>query len=390
MTLLIALLLGPLFFLTSCFAIELLVGLRPLHGKVHPQVLDAKAVVVVPAHDEEAIIGETLAALNRAAEGCARILVVADNCTDKTAQLARELGVTVVERSDLERRGKGFALDAARSHLKPNPPEVVVILDADCWTDADSLEQLIQTCALTQRPCQAVNLQSPVPKGSPAVQLSTFAFYVKNLVRQRALQRLAKRIHLLGTGMAFPWPLFERAELATDNIVEDLDMGIKLAAAGHAPILVESAAVWSPPETEKNTLAQRRRWEGGFLGTAWQAAPRLLGRSIMAGDIRDIWAALDLFIPPLALLVLLDIAAAAIAAVLTLLTHAALWPVWFLASSLLLAGGALGVVWVLGGRKFVTLGALARIPAYLLWKLPLYLGFARRGTPDDWIRTRTG
>lgn len=389
MTLLIAIVLGPLFFLTSCFAIELLVGLRPLRREVHPQVLNTKAVIVVPAHDEEAIIGETLKALDRAAEGSAGILVIADNCTDETAQRAREMGVMVVERTDVEQRGKGFALDAARNHLRSDPPEVVVILDADCWTDAISLEQLIRACAATHRPCQAVNLQSPAPKGSPAVQLSTFAFYVKNLVRQRALQRLADRIHLLGTGMAFPWPLFERAELATDNIVEDLDMGIRLAAQGHAPILVEAAAVWSPPETEKNTLAQRRRWEGGFLGTAWQAAPRLLGRSIMTGNIGGIWAALDLFIPPLALLVLLDIGAAAIAAVLSLFTNAALWPVWFLATSLLLAGGALSAVWASGGRKFVTLGALARIPAYVLWKLPLYLGFARRGTPDDWIRTRT-
>ena len=46
------------------------------------------------------------------------------------------------------------------------------------------------------------------------VQLSSFAFLVKNLVRQRGLQRIAGKVHLTGTGMALPWRLFDQADLA--------------------------------------------------------------------------------------------------------------------------------------------------------------------------------
>jgi hypothetical protein len=92
----------------------------------------------------------------------------------------------------------------------------------------------------------------------------------------------------------------------------------------------------------------------------------------------------------MAMLVLLDVAAIAVAAILSWLSDATIWPVALLAASLMAGGFALSVVWTLGGRRFVTIGALVRIPAYILWKLPLYLGFVRRGTPEDWIRTRAG
>ena len=387
MSLLATLVLAPFTLLTFCFAVELFVGLRPIR-RINPTDAPETAVVLVPAHDEEKMIGDTLPALIAAAADRARILVIADNCTDQTAAAVRALGVEAIERVDPTRRGKGFALDFARIHLRQSPPDVVLVLDADCHLDAGSLEILVAACAASKRPCQAVNLQLPGPAASPAVQLSTFAFFIKNVVRQRALQRLAGRAHLLGTGMALPWPAFERASLATDNIAEDLEMGIELAEAGLRPLFVEEASVWSVPETESNTLTQRRRWEGGFLKNALGAAPRVFQRALAAGDVRGLWAAINLLIPPLALLVLLDLAALILGILLAALAGASRWPITLLAVSLMASCAGLALAWSTGGRQFVTLGTLARIPAYILWKLPMYLGFVRRGAPKEWIRTR--
>ena len=389
MTWLLALILAPLSLLTLFLAVELFVGLRPIRHRAIPIKDGATAVIVVPAHDEAEIIAVSLAALKAAADD-ARILVVADNCTDRTAETARRLGFEVIERFDAERRGKGFALDFARAHIRGVKPDVVVILDADCASDARSIANLIARCALTGRPCQAVNLQYPNVGGSPAVQLSTFAFFIKNVIRQRALQRLAGRTHLLGTGMALPWPIFDGARLATDNIVEDLQLGIELAAAGHGPLFVEEASVWSNAETEKSTLAQRRRWEGGFLQSALSAAPEAFRRSLGEGDLRGLWAAINLLIPPLALLVLLDVAALVLALAFAWFGSADKWPPVVLGGSLLLACIGLALAWDAGGRRFVTLSAIARIPLYVLWKLPMYVGLARGGAPKDWIRTRGG
>ena len=387
MTILIAVLLAPLSLLTFCFVLEILVGVRPLRNEAAIGSVSASTVVIVPAHDEEAILAARLSSLQNAVEGQARILVVADNCTDATASIARRLGVEVIERFDPERRGKGFALDFARNHLAAQPPDIVLIVDADCVTDAHSIGLLVDRCAASGSPCQATYIQQPGNDSSPAVQVSTFAFFIKNVVRQRALQRLAKRAHLVGSGMAFPWAVFSRAELATSNIVEDLKLGQELADAGHAPLFVEQATVWSAAETERNTLSQRRRWEGGYLQNAVCVAPSFLVKAAIRGDERGLWAAINLMIPPISLLMFLDLVALALAGLAWWLAGAGAWPGLILAATVLLAGAALALAWLAGGSKFVTIGGLARVPFYLLWKLPLYLGFARGGVPKEWLRT---
>ena len=307
---------------------------------------------------------------------------------NSTAAIARSLGVDVIERNDPARCGKGFALDFARKHLEAHPPDVVLVIDADCVTDGESVSSLIASCAATGLPCQATNIQLPAPDSSPAVQLSTFAFFIKNVIRQRALQRIAGRAQLLGTGMAFPWPIFARAELATGHIVEDLKLGQELAAIGHPPQLVEEATIWSDAETDANTLSQRRRWEGGFLQNAIRVAPGILLRSLAQADARGMWAAISLMIPPVALLVLLDLVLLGVGGAATWLSGASPWPLLILAGMLAFAGLALALVWRTGGSRFVSWQGLARVPLYLAWKLPLYLGFASRGAPKQWTRTR--
>ncbi|HJP68097.1 MAG TPA: glycosyltransferase family 2 protein, partial [Sphingomicrobium sp.] len=366
---------------------EVFVGLRPL-VKAIPRMGDLpSAVVIVPAHDEEAIIEATIERLTSAAAGYARVLVVADNCTDQTAQIARAAGAEVIERSDAARRGKGFALDFARRHLGANPPELVLIIDADCAIDGKSIECLVRSCAATGRPCQATNLQQAASDASPAVQLSTFAFFIKNVIRQRALQRLAGKVHLLGTGMAFPWPIFVSADLATSNIVEDLKLGQELAISGHAPVLIEQAEVWSRAETDANTISQRRRWEGGFLQNAVRVAPRIFGKALISGSSRLLWGAIDLMIPPFALLILLDFVLLLAGAAFVWLGLSQSWPLYWLCTALLLAMVALALAWILGGSRFVSLRSLVRAPLYVAWKLPMYVGLARRGAPSEWLRT---
>ena len=388
MTLLLALLLAPLSLLTLCFAVELFAGLRALPEPVHGPTPDGiRAVIVVPAHNEELILAERLSLLRDTAEGQARILVVADNCSDSTAEIARHIGVDVVERENAALRGKGFALDFARRELERDAPDVVLIIDADCVTDRQSIARLISSCAATGEPCQATNVQIPAASGSPTVKLSTFAFFVKNVIRQRALQRLTGRVHLLGTGIALPWKAFAGAQLATADIVEDLKLGQELASAGHPPRFVEGATIWSNAETERNTLSQRQRWEGGFLRNAGSSGPAMLGRSLRSGDAGSLWAAVNIMIPPFALLLLVDLLGLglAIGAVSWIGGH--WWPVLLLATIVLLAGAGLICAWAVGGHRFVSLADLARAPLYLAWKAPVYLGFLRHGAPKDWKRT---
>src|SRR3954452_870989 len=108
---------------------------------------------------------------------------------------------------------------------------------------------------------------------------------------------------MTGTRMALPWRFFYVVNLGGDNIVEDLALGLELADQRMPPLLVEGATVWSPAASESGTLVQRRRWEGGYLATSMRQAPRAIARSLARCDLRGLAAALDLSVPPLALLI---------------------------------------------------------------------------------------
>jgi cellulose synthase/poly-beta-1,6-N-acetylglucosamine synthase-like glycosyltransferase len=385
LTILVAAILAPVVIVTGFFALEVIAGLFPL-GSQSASAANARTVIVIAAHDEQPVIGATVAALRSVAGKQFAILVVADNCADETAEAAGEAGAEVVIREDPEHRGKGFALAAAREHLQADPPDVVIVLDADCRLDASSAGTLAASAMTSKRPCQAVNLLEPDLGGPPLVQISTFAFLIKNLIRQRGLQRLAGTAHLTGTGMALPWHIFSAVDLGGSNIVEDLALGLQLAEGEAPPVLVEGATVWSPAASPDGTLVQRRRWEGGYLATAVSTAPRALVRSLAGAGLRRLCAALDLCVPPLALLAVVNAIAFAIA-LLAAVAGAGSWPLAVQVAAGILAFLALALAWAREGRRFASGPTLLRLPLYVIWKLPMYLGLVRRGAPEEWLRT---
>lgn len=377
---------APLIVVNLTFVAEAVVGLarRPARPPLGHRV---PAAIIVPAHDEEAVLGETLKLLATAAGPNAMILVVADNCLDGTADIARQAGVSVIERNDPAARGKGHALAFARDWLRRRPPAVVIVLDADCHTDEASLRALADHCRQTNLPCQAINLLEARSSAPPMVQISTFAFLLKNLIRQRGLQRLAGGVHLTGTGMCMPWEHFDRADLATSSIVEDIRLGLELAERGARPQLVENAFVWSAPSDASGTLTQRRRWEGGYLAMARESALDTLIAGLRRKDARMVMSGLDLFIPPLALLAAVNAVALLACIVAAAVGWAGSAPAITLAIVDTLVVAAILAAWAREGRAYLTLGTLVRLPLYVMWKIPMYLGLAKLGAPSEWLQT---
>ena len=384
LTLLASLLLAAIALPNIVIAVELIAGLRPRSLALSDGPLP-ETVVLVPAHNEAAGIVSMLTRVLPLLPASARLLVVADNCTDDTAACARAVGANVAERHDPEHRGKGHALAYGRDVLAGRAPAVVIVLDADCVPEPGALERLALGAAASGRPLQARYLFEPRPDASPMVQISGFAFLIKNLVRQAGLARIGAPAVLTGSGMAFPWAAFVVAPLATDDIVEDLAIGVALARAGAAPLFDAGATIWTAPATGGATIAQRTRWEHGFVATARRAALPLVGQGIRSGRPGLVWLGLHVAVPPLALLLGIDGAA--------LLALALLW--WLGSAATPLAIGlalvtivGLGVVlaWSRYGRNQVSAGALVRAPLYLLWKLPIYLKLVRR-KETRWVRT---
>ncbi|WP_308462171.1 glycosyltransferase family 2 protein [Sphingomonas citri] len=386
-TVVAALVAAPLLALTAAFVIEVVAGLRS-PASPSPAGVTPRAVIVMPAHDEGPIIAATVARLLPELPPGFELLVVADNCRDDTAAIAAAAGASVTRRDDPTRRGKGYALAHARDQIAVRSPDdqpaVVMVLDADGATDRASL--LAMAARATDRPVQATNLLAPDLTAAPMVQVSNFAFVIKNLVRQGGLARLAGRANLTGTGMAFPWPIFRDAPLATSDIVEDLALGLDLARRGKLPCYVPEATVWSAASSAEGTLQQRQRWEGGFLATSLTRALPAMVAALRRGDARALWAGLSLAIPPLTLLLMLDLAALVVTGLLVL-AGASPWPALLLAAALTAAAMALWMAWRRVGRPFLSAGAAARLPLYVLWKIPLYLKLLG-GRPTSWLRAR--
>jgi len=373
--------LAPVATMTAVFAIEIAAGLWPARALPSAEGRPTIAVVV-PAHDEAAGIAATVAALRHDLPDRARLIVIADNCTDDTATVARAAGASVIERHDPVRRGKGYALAHARDQLAGDPPDVAIIIDADCRISAGGIDRLAAVALAADRPVQAAYLLAPRRSAGPMVQLSGFAFLVKNLVRQRGLARIGAPAILTGSGMAFPWAILAEAPLATGDIVEDLGLGIALASAGHAPIFCADVTIWSDPSSATGTLEQRRRWELGFLDTARSKALPLL----RSGRWGRSWLGLHLLVPPLALLMMVDGLLLAVLAIVAGLGGPIL-PLLVLAGLLAFALSLVGIVWAGHGRDQIRAATLLRIPLYMLWKLPIYLDAITR-RERRWVRTR--
>lgn len=343
--------------------------------------------VLMPAHNEAAGIAAAIDAVSLQLRPGDRLLVVADNCSDDTAGVAAAAGAEVAQRTDRERRGKGYALDFGVRHLALDPPVVVVIVDADCEVHPGALDTLVRTCVARQRPTQALYLMRSAPSAGLKTRIAEFAWAMKNQARALGNHRLGLPCQLMGSGMAFTWPQISSAPLATGHIVEDLQLGLDMAAAGCAPCFCSEALVTSVfPVNAEGLTAQRTRWEHGYLDVMFTQGPTLLRQALVRGHLVSLMSALDLCVPPLALLVLTLSGMLVLTGAFLAATHIALpFVLSGLAAAALVV--AVGLGWWRFGRKIISFRELKGIPGYVLNKLPMYLR-ALRARQVDWVRTR--
>ena len=346
--------------------------------------------VLVPAHDEEAGIAATVASL------CAvdypralfRVIVVADNCRDRTAIRAREAGAIVRERVDPDARGKGHALAFGfEASLADAHADAVVVVDADTSVTPNLLSAFDAALARGERALQA-EYGVRNSRSSWRTRLVTLGFTLFHDVRSVARERLGLACGLRGNGMCFRAELLRRVPHRAFSIVEDLEYGIQLGLAGVRVAYVGSAKVLGDmPATGASGRSQRERWEGGRRAVARQQAWPLLRVAVARRDPVALDLALDLLVPPLSrvvaavalgwsvsALVLASWGGALAIVALSLWTVAALGLIVYVARGCAMSGGlrtALDLLWA---------------PLYMLWKVSVPAG-ASRAAAAEWVRT---
>lgn len=343
--------------------------------------------VIVPAHNEQVLIQSTIASILPQLTSKDRLIVVADNCNDETAKKARDAGAEVIERFNLDARGKGYALDFGVRHCAKAPPEVVVIVDADCHVEPNALVKLATTCVEFGRPVQALYLMKSPAGAGLKTKIAEFAWLVKNLVRPSGYAVLGLPCQLMGTGMAFSWKGISKANLASGHIVEDLKLGIEFSQADKPPLFLKSALVTSvfPTNTEGLT-GQRTRWEHGHLGVILSEAPTLFAEALRKLNLNLFVLALDLIVPPLALLSLL-IVGIFILSTIFYVVSGLLLPLALSSLGLLMLGIAVLVAWARFGQQVISLASLCYAPIYALLKIPVYLNFFVK-RQVNWVRAK--
>jgi cellulose synthase/poly-beta-1,6-N-acetylglucosamine synthase-like glycosyltransferase len=342
--------------------------------------------VLIPAHNESTGLKPTLDDIRTQLYPGDRLVVVADNCTDDTAAVAASSNAEVTVRAEPTKIGKGYALDWGLNYLSANPPEIVIIIDADCRVGFGTIDTLAGACARSCRPVQSLYLMSAAAGSAINHQVAEFAWRLKNWIRPLGLSALTLPCQLMGTGMAFPWNVIRSAELSSGFIVEDLKLGLELALAGHPPLFCHTAIVTSTfPNSLAGAKTQRQRWEHGHIALVLTKAPALFYAAILHRDWNLLSLVLDLLVPPLALFGLI-LTAMVLVAALAVLSGMSAVPLILSMACLFLVIATTISAWVKSGRDILPATSLALVPSYFVSKMRSYATALFNGKVTRWIR----
>lgn len=344
--------------------------------------------VIVPAHNEAAIIGRTIASLSAIdwPKDRFRILVVADNCTDKTAAVAQAAGAQALVRRDPANRGKGYALlhafDASRAR---HFADAVVVVDADSEVSPNILEAFASRIESGMEAVQAhYGVRNPM--ASWRTRLITIAKGSFHIVRSRARERLGLSCGLRGNGWCVTHKLLDHVPYQAFSLTEDVEYGITVGLAGYRVAYTDEAhADADMVSSEDIARKQRQRWEDGRFQLIRSKTAVLLAGALSRRNAVCLDLALDLLVLPLSYIALNVMA-------LSLLAALGFWSGLSSAVYLWIALGSFLAlfVYVMRGWQLSGVGAqgfwdLTRVPWFLAWKLWLTL---RRRDSKEWVRTK--
>jgi cellulose synthase/poly-beta-1,6-N-acetylglucosamine synthase-like glycosyltransferase len=322
-------------------------------------------LVLIPAHNEEPVIRRCLEAIAADRRGGDVVLVVADRCTDATAEIARSFGARVLERGPAEEPGRAAARQAGLEHARSLEWDAVVMLDADSVISPG----FFLACERALAGAGAVQARSESQKGRTlATEASLAAFTLQGVTLPRGRDRLGMFVRLRGTGMAMrrDVALAHRFRApASEDLFFTLDLlmdGVRCRHVDAARLRSEGASTWN------NFGGQKVRYEAGRIAAARAYLPGLARRAVRGGDLACADAAWFLATPPFAVAVLSLLVGLVLASVAQALVLTALLGAGLLALAAVIVTGLIQAR--VGVRTWL---ALLAAPWYLAWKTVVQL-----------------
>lgn len=263
---------------------------------------ELRVAVIIPVYNEEIGLPRTVRSILGcdAAPVASDIVVMACNTTDRTVEIAKALGCTVLERIDPSRRGKGYGLEFAFRHLQGLGFEGYIIVDADTTVKPNFIDQFrslfLQGGAAGQCILRVAN-----PQENARTRLMNIAFLAFTYLRPLARHRLGLSSGIFGNGFGVRASVVQKVPYDCYSIAEDLEYHTKLIRSGfRVAFLPDTYVSTEMCTTSSQAKPQRERWEGGRLRVLLEQAPGLLREIVVHRRLAQIEPLLDLLLLPLA------------------------------------------------------------------------------------------
>ena len=230
---------------------------------------DHKFMAIIPAHNEESVVANLVESLKNQEypKELLDIYVIADNCTDNTAQVAKDAGAIVYERFDSARKTKGYALQwFLKQKIEENAD-----YDAFFIFDADNIVDKNFTKNMNKKLCQGEDVvQGYRDIKNPTDNWITggYALFYWMMHRLYHLSRynLGLSALLNGTGFMVRFDVIKPDGWNTETLTEDIEFSLKRIIAGSKVGWATDAIVYDEQPTGfKQSWSQRSRWTVGHI-----------------------------------------------------------------------------------------------------------------------------
>lgn len=247
--------------------------------RLHSKIRMHRYAVLISARNEAAVIGNLIASIRAQTYDASlvEIFVVADNCTDQTAQIAREAGAHVLERFDLQHIGKGYALEYLLNRIDRKRFDGFFVFDADNVLDEHYIEEMNKT--FSDGYPIVTSYRNSKNYGDNWISAGYALWFLReSRFLNDARMRLGTSCAVSGTGFLFSREVIEETDgwkffLLTEDIeftVHHVCAGKKIGYCGTAVLYDEQ------PVTFRQSWRQRLRWARGYLQVFRKYGAKLL------------------------------------------------------------------------------------------------------------------
>ena len=226
-------------------------------------------MAIIPAHNEEAVVGNLIESLRNQTynKELYDIYVIADNCTDNTAKIAKEAGAIVYERYDETKKTKGYALNwFLQQKIKENAPyDAFFVFDADNIVDKNFIKNM------NKKLCQGEDVVQgyrDIKNPSDNWITAGYAIFYWQMHRFYHLARYNIGLSPLlnGTGFMVKFDVIKPQGWDTETLTEDIEFSLKRIIKGKKLGWATDAIVYDEQPTGfKQSWSQRSRWTVGHI-----------------------------------------------------------------------------------------------------------------------------